>query len=132
MSLYARLALLAAAVLLVLGIGWKVRHAGYVAGKAEVRQQWDAERVRLQAEMQAQLERNRELQRAAERNYVVQAGVRDRVITETITEIRYAAAPMAACPVPEPVRLRLNAAAACARGDRSAACDADKPVPDAR
>lgn len=132
MSLYVRLAVLAAAVLLVLGIGWAIRHDGIKAGRAEVQAKWDKDRARLNAEMQAQLERNRELQRAAERNYVVQAGVRDRVITETITEVRYAAAPMAACPVPEPVRLRLNAAAACARGDRSAACDADQPVPDAR
>ena len=132
MSLYARLALLAAAVLLVLGIGWAIRHDGIKAGRAEVQAKWDKDRARLDKEMQAQRERNRELQRAAERNYVVQAGVRDRFITETITEVRYAAAPMAACPVPEPVRLRLNAAAACARGDRSAACDADQPVPDAR
>ena len=132
MSLYARLALLAAAVLLVLGIGWKVRHAGIEAGRAEVQQQWDAERVRLQAEVHAQAERNRELQRAAEKRYTVVAAARERFITQTITEVRYAAAPMASCPVPEPVRLRLNAAAACARGDRSAACDADQPVPDAR
>lgn len=132
MSLYVRLALLAAAVLLVLGIGWKVRHDGIEAGRAEVQAKWDKDRALLNTEMQAQRERNRELQRAAERNYVVRAGVRDRVITETIMEIRYAAAPMAACTVPEPVRLRLNAAAACARGDRSAACDADQPVPDAR
>lgn len=132
MSLYARMAILAAAILLVLGIGWAIRHNGIEAGRAEIQAKWDADSARLNTEMQAQKDRNRELQRAAERNYVVQAGVRDRFITETITEIRYAAAPMAACPVPADVRVRLNAAAACARAERSAACDAGKPVPDAR
>lgn len=132
MSLYVRMALIAAAVLLVLWIGWAIRRDGIEAGRAEIQAKWDADRARLNTEMQAQKDRNRELQRAAERNYVVQAGVRDRFITETITEIRHEAAPMAACPVPTDVRVRLNAAAACARGDRSAACDAGKPVPDAR
>lgn len=132
MSLYARLALLAAAVLLVLGIGWKIRHNGVEAGRAEVQAKWDKDRARLNAEMQAQLERNRELQRAAEKRYIVQSGVRERFITNTITEVRYAAAPMASCPVPEPARLRLNAAGRCASGDSAATCGDGEPVPGAR
>ena len=49
MSLYVRLALLAAAVLLVLGIGWKIHHAGYERGMDYVHRQWDAERIEQQA-----------------------------------------------------------------------------------
>jgi len=94
-------------------------------GRAEVR---EADR----AAMQAQADRNRDLQRAAEKRYTVQAQVRDHYITETVTEVRHEAAALAACPVPEPARVRLNAAAGCARGDSAAACGPDQPVPVAR
>lgn len=77
------------------------------------------------AAMQAQEQRNRELQRAAELHYTVQAGVRDRFIVQTIREIRYAAAPLASCPVPDAARRLLNDAALCARGDSPASCGVD-------
>jgi hypothetical protein len=49
-SLYARLALLAAAVLAVLAIGWKVHHSGVQSGRAEIRAEWDAQiAVQMQA-----------------------------------------------------------------------------------
>jgi hypothetical protein len=108
--------------------GWKL----YRAGGDAVRVEWAAERERMAAEVAAQAERNRELQRAAEKRYVVQAGMRDRFIVKTVTEVRYAAAPMASCPVPAAARSMLNAAAACARGDSAASCGADQPVPAAR
>ena len=57
MSIYARAAIVLAAVLLVLGIGWKVHHSGVVAGRTEVQAKWDAERIeqrdRALAESQA-------------------------------------------------------------------------------
>lgn len=89
-------------------------------------------RAEYQAQALAQAERNRELQRAAEKRYVVQAEARERVITETITEVRYEAAPMAVCPVPDALRVRLNAAARCALGDSAASCGADDAVPGTR
>lgn len=79
-------------------------------------------RAEYQAQALAQAERNRELQRAAEKRYVVQAEARERVITETIVEVRHAAESLAACPVPEPARRLLNRAAECAREDRPASC----------
>ena len=82
--------------------------------------------------VEAQRERNIELQRAAEKRYVVQAQVRDRYIIQTVKEIHEAAAPLAACPVPSGVRVRLNSLAACARADSTAACGADGQVPDTR
>ena len=68
MSLYARSAIVLAAVLLVLGIGWKIRHAGIEAGRAEVRQQWGAERIEQQAAALAESQANaRETLRRMER-----------------------------------------------------------------
>lgn len=94
-------------------------------GRAEVREQ-----ARAVAEEQAT--RNRELQRAAELRYTVAAETRDRYITKTVTEVRYATENLAACVLrPDAVRL-LNDAASCARGDSPAACGADQPVRDAR
>ncbi|WBY02140.1 hypothetical protein PE066_00965 [Ramlibacter tataouinensis] len=61
------------------------------------------ERQRVHAEYHAatiaQQERNRELQPAAERRYTVAAEARERVITETITEVRYVTKNLAACPL---------------------------------
>jgi hypothetical protein len=94
-------------------------------GRREVREQ-----VRVEAEAQAA--RNRELQRAAETRYVVQAETRDRYITRTVKEIHEVAAPLADCRVPDAVRMRLSAAAACASGDSAASCDAGGTVPTAR
>ena len=80
----------------------------------------------------AQQERNRELQRAAEKRYVVQTEVREQFIVETIKEVRYVTRNLASCQLePDAVRL-LNAAAACAREDRPASCGAHDQVPDAR
>ena len=125
----ARWLLLAAlAGALMLGaVAWKASYDEDLReeGRAECR---EAGRVATEA----QTARNRELQRAAEQRYVVQAATRDRFITRTITEVHHAAAPLATCPVPEPVRLRITAAAACARDDSGAACGAGAAVPDAR
>lgn len=94
-------------------------------GRAEVR-------AAVVAEANAQRERNAELQRAAEKRYVVQAEVRERVITQTITEVHHAAAPLASCPVPADVVRMLNRAGRCAGEGGPAACEPGGPVPVAR
>lgn len=122
MSLTARIvAVLVLALALVAG-SWKlylvIDRGGYDRAKAE-----DA------SAMQAQATRNRELQRQAELRYTVAAQTRDRFFVTTVREIRDAAAPLAACPVPEPVVRLLNDAARCARSDSPAACGAPVQVP---
>ena len=98
----------------------------YRKGKATVRAEWAAEHVETERQAQAQAQRNRDLQRAAELRYTVQAGVREEFIGYTIQEIRHVAAPLAACTVPDAVRVRLNAAARCAGGDHAAPCGVDR------
>lgn len=128
MSLYARLAALALVLAALAGLWWK---ADRMLAAAEQRG-YDRRAQEDKVVIDAQATRNRELQRAAEKRYVVQGQTRDRWFVTTVKEISDAAAPLAACPVPEPVRVRLNAAAACASGDSPAACGADVQVPDAR
>lgn len=104
----------------------------YRAGKAESRMQCDADKLVSERAAQAQVARNIELQRAAEKRYTVTAQARETFITGKTKEIRNAAAPLATCPVPvDAVRL-LNAAGACARGDSAAACGTGDQVPGAR
>ena len=98
----------------------------YRKGKATLRAEWAAERVEMERQAQAQAQRQRDLQRAAELRYTVQAGVREEFIGYTIKEIRHVAAPLAACTVPDAVRVRLNAAARCAGGDHAAPCGVDR------
>lgn len=115
-------------------VGGVILWNGYIGGE---RREADAagykralDEARIVADAQA--ERNRELQRMAERRYVVQAGVRDRFIVQTVTEVRHATVHLASCPVgADGVRL-LNDAAACAREDRPATCGADGPMPSTR
>lgn len=81
---------------------------------------------------EAQAERNRELARAAEKRYVVQAEARERVIVTTITEVRDATQHLASVPLgADAVRL-LNHAGACASEDRPATCGDDGKVRDPR
>ena len=94
-------------------------------GRAEVR-------AAVEAEADAQRQRNLDLQRAAEKRYVVQAEVRERVITQTITEVHYAAAPLASCPVPADVVRLLNRASRCAGEGGPAACEPGGALPVAR
>lgn len=115
MNITARATLLALIVLAVLAGVWKVWHAADKAG-------YQRAQAEAQALATAQAQRNLELQRAAERRYTVVAEVREKVITNTITEIRHATANLAACPVPVPAVRLLNHAAKCASSDSSAAC----------
>lgn len=102
--------------------------AGLKQGRAEIQAKWDAERVKLQAAVQAQKDKNLELQRQAEKNYVVQAQTRERVITQTVTEVRYATQSLAACPVPADAVRLLNDTSRCASTDSAASCGAGDPV----
>jgi Flp pilus assembly protein TadB len=118
------LAVLALAGALALAyFGWRGQQREI--GRQEVRRE-------LAAAAEAQTARNRELQRASEKRYTVQAQARERFFVTTVKEIRHAAAPLAACPVPADAIRLLNDAAAGARGDSAAACGAGDSVPGAR
>lgn len=87
-----------------------------------------AERARLEAMADLQREANRGRARDIEQAQAAKAVYRDRFFTETIVEIRHAAAPLAACPMPDAAVRLLNAAAECAREDRPASCAAGDQV----
>lgn len=121
MSIYARLAALVVLVLAIAGAWWKLETA------LDAREQRGYERRvgEDKAAAEAQTSRNRELQRATELKYTVVAQGQDRFFVTTVREIYDASEPLAACPLPGPVRLRLNAAGACVLGDSAAACGGD-------
>lgn len=93
-------------------------HQGYTRAKAED-----------QAAAEQQAARNRELQRQAEKRYVVQQGIRDRFITQTVKEISVEAAPLADCRVPDSLRMRLDSLRSCALGDPGAPGCPDGSLP---
>jgi hypothetical protein len=80
------------------------------------------------AAQELQREANRGRARQVEQQHATRAEIREEFLVITAREVHHEAASLAACPVPEPVRLRLNAAAECAREDRPAACGAGEPV----
>ena len=100
----------------------------YRKGKATVRAEWAAERVEMERQSQAQAQRQRDLQRAAELRYTVQAGVREEFIGYTIKEIRHVAAPLASCALPADAIRLLRNAAACANSDTPSTCSTGQPV----
>jgi hypothetical protein len=130
--LAAEAALLAAALVAAGSCGWMVK--GWKDDKQIAAMNLaHAQELAAQAKAVAdQKDRNLDLQRQAELGYTVQADTRTEFITIAAKETHDAAAPLAACPVPDAVRVRLNAAVACARGDSTAACGAGQPVPSAR
>lgn len=93
-------------------------HQGYTRAKAED-----------QAAAEQQAARNRELQRQAEKRYVVQAATREKFIVQTVKEISVEAAPLADCRVPDRLRVRLDALRTCALGDTGASCGPDGSLP---
>lgn len=112
---------------LIAGVAWFSHHERQI-GRDEVTAKWNAEKLALQAQVQQQQDRNLELQRQAEKRYTVQAEVRDRYITRTVTEVRDATVSLAACPVGADAMRLLNDASHCASEDRPAACGAGDPV----
>ena len=128
MSLYARLAGLLLVITVIAALWWK---ADRMLAAADARGY-----LRAQQEAKAVADRQsaaiRDLQRKAELRYVSQSDARNEFFTAAAKEVRHASAPLAACPLPEPVRVRLNAAAECARGDSTATGCAAGEVPDTR
>lgn len=80
----------------------------------------------------AQTTRNLELQRASEKRYIVRREGQDQFFTQTITEVRYAAAPLASCPLPADLVRLLNDSAHCASDDTAASCSPAGKVPGSR
>ena len=86
------------------------------------------ERARGEHAAEMQRTANRSRSQDIERAQGARTVYRDRFIDRTIIEVRHAAQNLASCPLtPDTVRL-LNAAAECARNDRSAACGPDGAV----
>jgi hypothetical protein len=111
---------------------WTVKDWKDGAQLARLQASWNAERAAQAQAVSTQQTRNIELQKAAEKHYVVQVTGQDHFYVQTVTEIRDAEKPLASCPVPDAVRVRLNAYAACARGDSTGACDSNDKLPDAQ
>jgi leucyl aminopeptidase (aminopeptidase T) len=115
MSIWAKLASLCILVLAILAGLWKVWHTADKAG-------YERAQAEAQAVATAQAQRNAELMRAAELRYTVMQPVREKLITQTLTEVRYVTTNLAACVLePDAVRM-LNDAAICASSNSAAAC----------
>lgn len=108
---------------IVFGLGMFMRHERQI-GRAEIQAKFDAYKVAQERAAQQQAEINRDLQRAAEKRYVVQEGIRDHYIVQTITEVRHETDNLAACKLTDGARRLLDNAGACAREDSAAACGA--------
>lgn len=128
MSLYARLAALVLILAAVAAVWWKAEHMLAAADRAG----YDRRAAEDHAAAEIQRETNRGTARKAEESHAKQAEVREEFLVITSREVHHEAAPLAACLVPEPVRLRIRAAAECALGDRSSGCGTDDAVPAAR
>lgn len=108
--------------LVLLALAMAAAIGGYLLWERRTEQRAAAaERDRIEAMADLQREANRSRSRDVERSQAERAVFRDRFITETIVEIRHAAAPLAACPVPDAAVRLLNDAANCAAHD---VCDA--------
>ena len=125
MSLASKLVALAFIVLAILAGVWKLWHTADKAG-------YDRAQVEYQAAAEKQREANRTTATKAEKKESVRVVYRDRVITKTITEVRDASAPLAACPIPDAAIRMLNDAAQRAREDRPASSAVDYALPGAQ
>lgn len=122
MSLTSKLVALALIVLAIVTGVWKIWHTADKAG-------YERSQREYQEAAERQRESNRGTARKAEGNEAVRVVYRDRIITQTTTEVRDASAPLASCPLPlDTIRL-LNNAAKCAREGGSASCSADDALP---
>jgi hypothetical protein len=104
----------------------------YRQGAQAVQIKFDAHVNEANRKAVRQADQNRERAAQVEERVVFQTVYRDRFITKTVKEIDRATQSLAACPVPEPARVLLNAAARCAREDRPSACGSDNAVSDTR
>lgn len=125
MSLYARIAALLVIVAAIGAAWWKLE----VALDNREKQGYERRAAEDKAAADAQTARIRELQRATEKRYIVQATAREKLVIKTVREIHEAAAPLADCLVPTGVRVRLNSLAASFGADDSTApSDSGEPV----
>lgn len=121
MSLTSKLVALGLLVLAITAGVWKIWHTADKAG-------YERSQAEYSAAAEKQREANRTTAQKAEKKESARVVYRDRIITKTITEVRNAAAPLAACPLPAGARLMLNDAAKHARENRSTAGVADAPL----
>lgn len=117
-----RWAVVGALLVGLVAAGWRVHHnieqAGYARAQAE-----------YQAAAELQREGNRGRARDAEQKQAAQTVYRDRFITQTVKEIQYVTANLAACVLSPGAVGMLNDAARCAGEDRPAACGAGDGLP---
>lgn len=116
MSIYARL-VLAGLVLagIAAGLWWDRQRLARADAEG-----YERRRVEEMVAAELQRESNRAAAREAEATYTAAAQVRERIIVETITEVRHATAPVADCVLPADARQLLNDAASRAGEDRPA------------
>lgn len=110
---------------LVIGIPLAKHH--YDSGQQAIG--YDMRAAEDKAAADAQTARNLDLQRQAEKKYVVTHDAQEKFFVETVKEVVHDAAPLAACGIPEPVRLRINAAIECASADPAPTCGTLGQVP---
>lgn len=93
MSLTSKLVALGLVVLAIAAGIWKIWHTADKAG-------YDRSQREYAAAAEKQREANRATAGKAEKKEAARVVYRDRVITKTVTEVRDASAPLAACPLP--------------------------------
>lgn len=125
MSLTSKLVALALIVLATVAGVWKLWHTADKAG-------YDRSQREYQAAAEQQREGNRGTARKAEGNEAARVVYRDRIITQTITEVQDATAPLASCPVPAAAIGMLNDAAKRAREGGPASGPVDYALPGTR
>lgn len=102
----------------------------YRAGARSVQVKWEQDKLQQAKVLSDWKQRNDDLQRAAEKKYVVQKEAQDRYFVTTVKEIHDLAAPLASCAIPPDLRLRVNAAIECAGSDSSSTCFSASGVPE--
>lgn len=90
---------------------------------------YDKRAAEDKAASEAQIARNLDLQRAAEKRYVVARDTQDHYFVTTVKEVHELAAPLASCPISDALRLRVNAAIECASADPAPTCGTSGEVP---
>lgn len=114
------------------GIGWKVNHDGYVRGKAEIQQQWDAANVAAQQKAEADRKRQDDLRAAqdkeATRRLANAKQTNQRLMASLEAHIR-AAGTSVACAMPPDLLRDWNAANSGGEGERPGAVPATGRTP---
>lgn len=104
----------------------------YRAGKAVVRNEFDAYKLAVQAQAEAMREARAQTARDAAQKESVRTVTRTVYITRKGKDLDREIQPLAACPIPVGAVRVLNDIARCAREDRPSTCGVDDAVPRAR